>query len=1060
MAKFFIDRPIFASVLSILIVLVGSIAYFGLPLAQYPNVAPPTISVRASYSGANARAVADTVAELIEDQVNGVEDMLYMESNSTNDGQMSLTVTFETGANLDDALVRVQNRVALATSKLPEEVRKTGVTVRKRSPTTLMQINFISPNREFDQVYLSNFVSHRVRDELARVDGVGDISIWGEKAYAMRVWLDPAKMEARKLNASDVVKAIKEQNQQVATGSLGDPPVDRPIVFQRPIDLKGRLVEPEEFEQIVVQTDVDGRVTLLRDVARVELTGLSEKVTSSFNGLPSVTLSIYQLPEANALATADRIREELDEMSSEFPKGIEYVYTYDTTPYIRESIREVKKTLVEALVLVALVVIVFLQSWRAAIIPLLAVPISLIGTCAAMYAFGFSLNNLSLFGLVLAIGIVVDDAIVVVENVERHMANGLSPKDAAYKAMEEVSGALVAIALVLSSVFVPAACVPGLVGAFYREFALTIAVSTLISCFVSLTLSPALCACYLLPRGARRDPISWLVDTLLGPFFKLFNGVFKLTTSVYVAVVSGLLRVAVIVLALYAGLLYLTSEYFKTTPTGFVPVQDKGMLTGAVQLPDSSSLFRTREMMRKCYRLALETDGVEYVTGIEGRSRLVDSAASNVGTMSFVLSPYEERAKTGRSDSVIQKELLEKFSKLTEGRAYVFRSPPIDGVGLGGWKLQLQDTSGTNNLAALQEIGDQIVDEASKTPEVYSLQNAIRSAVPQVWLDVDRKKVKSMNVDLEDLFDTISIYLGGDYVNDLTLFGRSFQVKAQAEWPYRFDKEDVYRLRVRNAKGEMVPLGSLVTARDSTGPLSIKRFNQFPSSAISGQTTQGYSTGEAMKAMESLLARTLPQTMSYEWTELSLLEKRAGNTAVYVFILATVLVFLLLAALYESWSLPLSIVLVVPMCLLCSLVGVNIGRSDMNIFTQVGFFVLIGLSCKNAILIVEFAKDEQLKNEKPGRAATLEACRLRFRPILMTSLAFILGVAPLMYGRGAGYEMRYALGLAVFSGMIGVTLFGVFLTPVFYYCLQKISPKFRKSRRESQAKAQETHKRA
>lgn len=1060
MAKFFIDRPIFASVLSILIVLIGGIAYFGLPLAQYPNVAPPTINVRANYSGANARAVADTVAEIIEDQVNGVEDMLYMESNCTNDGQMSLSVTFETGTNLDDALVHVQNRVALATSKLPETVKKVGVTVRKRSPTVLMQINFISPNQEFDQVYLSNFVSHRVRDEIARVEGVGDTSIWGEKDYAMRVWLDPAKMEARKLNASDVVKAIEEQNQQVAAGALGDPPIDQPLVFQRPVDLKGRLVEPEEFENIVVQTDDAGRVTLLRDVARVELEGLSYNVTSSFNGLPSVTLSIYQLPDANAVETADRIRDEIEEMSREFPAGIEYIYTYDTTPYIRESIREVKKTLIEAIILVAIVVVLFLQSWRAAVVPLVAIPVSLIGTFAAMYALGFSLNNLSLFGLVLAIGIVVDDAIVVVENVERHMANGLSPRDAARKAMDEVSGALIAIALVLSSVFIPAACVPGLVGAFYREFALTIAVSTLISCFVSLTLSPALCACFLLPRGARRDPITWLVDALLGPLFKLFNGVFKLATSAYVAVVSGLLRVAVIVLVVYGGLLYLTADYFKSTPTGFVPVQDKGIMTGAVQLPDSASLFRTREMMRKCYRMALETDGIEYVTGIEGRSRLVDSSASNVGTFNFLLSPFEERAKTGRTDAVIQKELLEKFSKLTEGRAYVFRSPPIDGVGLGGWKLQLQDASGANNLQALQEIGDQVVDEASKLPEVFSLQNAIRSAVPQVWLDVDRKKAKSMNVDLGDLFDTLAIYLGGDYVNDLTLFGRSFEVKAQADWRNRLVAEDIYKLRVRNAKGEMVPLGSLLTARDSTGPLSFKRFNQFPSSAISGQTPQGYSSGESMRAMEKLLDKILPQTMKYEWTELSLLEKRAGNTAIYVFFLATVLVFLLLAALYESWSLPFSIVLVVPMCLLCSLIGVNLGKSDMNIFTQIGFFVLIGLACKNAILIVEFAKDLQIKDRKNGRAATLEACRLRLRPIIMTSLAFILGVAPLMYGRGAGYEMRYALGLAVFSGMLGVTVFGIFLTPVFYYCLQKISPKFRKARLQNARASEEVETKA
>ncbi len=1041
MARFFIDRPIFACVLSILITLIGAVAYFSLPVAQYPNVAPPTISVNANYSGANARAVANSVATQLEDQINGVEGMLYMESSSTNSGQMSLNVTFETGTNLDDALVLVQNRASLATSKLPERVKKVGVTVRKRSPTVLMMVNFFSPTKIFDQVYLSNYVSLRVRDAISRVEGVGDISIWGEKAYSMRIWLDPAKMAARKLNATDVVKAVEEQNQQVAAGSLGDPPIDEPIVFQFPVDVQGRLVEPEEFEQIVVQTDEKGRVTLLKDVARVELSALNTTVTSSFNGLPTVTLSVYQLPDANAVATSERVRAAIADLAKSFPEGIEYVVSYDTTPYVKESIREVKKTLIEAVALVAIVVILFLQSWRAAIIPLLAVPISLIGTCAAMAALGFSLNNLSLFGLVLAIGIVVDDAIVVVENVERHMASGLSPRAAAYKAMSEVSGALVAIALVLASVFIPAACVPGLVGMFYREFALTIAVSTLISCFVSLTLSPALCARFLPQAGRRRDPITALVDALFGWFFKLFNLAFTATTRAYVGIVRSLLRVSILVVLLYGGLLYLTADYFQKTPTGFIPTQDKGIMRGAVQLPDSASLFRTREMMRKAYRMALETDGVAYVTGIEGRSALVDSAASNVGTFNFILDSFEERAKTGRTDVVIQKELLEKFSTLTEGKAFVFRAAPVDGVGLGGFKLQLQDKSGSSDLSNLQEVGESIVRAAEDMPEVYSLQNAFRGAVPQVYLDVDRKKVKAMNVSINDVFDTLNVYLGGDYINDINFLARSFQVKAQADWTGRGDPEDVYRLYVRNGKGEMTPLGSLLTAREATDPLAVKRFNMFPSSAISGQTQPGYSSGEAMRAMEKLLDETLPPTMGYEWTELALLEKRAGNTALYVFGFAVVLVFLLLAALYESWSLPFAIVLVVPMCLLCSLIGVNLAKSDMNVFTQVGFFVLIGLACKNAILIVEFAKDLRRKDGLSARDATLEACRLRLRPIIMTSLAFILGVAPLMYGKGAGHEMRFALGVAVFAGMLGVTLFGIFLTPVFYYCIERLTPR-------------------
>ena len=1045
MARFFIDRPIFASVLSIFIVLVGVIAYFSLPLAQYPNVAPPTISVSASYSGSNARAVADSVATLIEDQVNGVEGMLYMESSSTNDGRMNLSVTFETGTDLNDALVLVQNRVSLATSKLPEQVKKVGVTVRKRSPTVLMMVNFISPSKTFDQVYLSNFVSLRVRDAIARVEGVGDISIWGEKAYSMRIWLDPAKIAARHMNASDVVKAIQEQNKQVASGTIGEPPMDQPIVLQFPTNLKGRLLEPEEFEQIVVQTDEEGRVTLLKDVARVELSSLATTVTSAFNGLPTVTLSVYQLPDANAVATSQRVRAAIAELSKSFPDGIEYVVSYDTTPYVVESIREVKKTLVEATILVALVVILFLQSWRATIIPLLAVPISLIGTCAAMYALGFSLNNLSLFGLVLAIGIVVDDAIVVVENVERHMADGLPPKEAAYVAMKEVSGALVAIALVLASVFIPASCVPGIVGMFYREFALTIAVSTLISCFVSLTLSPALCAIFLLPKGARRDPITFLVDVLFGWFFKLFNVFFKASTAVYVGLVRCLLRVSLLTLIVYGGLIFLTTQEFKQTRSGFIPQQDKGIMRGAVQLPDSASLFRTREMMRKVYRLALETEGVAYVTGIEGRSALVDCAASNFGTLNFILDPFEERAKTGRTDVVIQKELLEKFDKLTEGKAFVFRAAPVDGVGLGGFKVQVQDKSGSSDLSNLQSVGDLIVEKGADYPQLYSLQSAFRGATPQLFIDVDRKKIKSMNVSIDDVFDTLNIYLGSHYVNDITFLERSFRVTAQADGPFRSLADDVYRLYVQNRKGESVPLGSLLTVRDSTGPVAIKRFNMFPSTAISGQTSPGYSSGEAMKAMEKLLDENLPSTMGYEWTELALLEKRAGNTAIYVFILAVVFVFLLLAALYESWSLPFAIVLVVPMCLLCSLVGVNMAESDMNVFTQIGFFVLIGLACKNAILIVEFAKDLQVKEGLRGRDATLQACKLRLRPILMTSLAFILGVAPLMYGMGAGHEMRFALGVAVFSGMIGVTVFGIFLTPVFYYVIQRFSHQTRRA---------------
>lgn len=1051
MARFFTDRPIFASVLSILIVLIGSVAYFSLPVAQYPNVAPPMIYVSANYSGANAKAVAESVATQIEDQVNGVEGMLYMESTSSNDGRMGLAVAFEPGTDLDDALVLVQNRVQLATSKLPEQVKRVGVTVRKRSPSLLMMINFVSPGNKYDQVYLSNYVSLRVRDAISRVYGVGDISIWGEKAYSLRVWLDPAKMRARNLNAADVVAAIQEQNQLVATGSLGEPPMNEPIVFQRPFDLEGRLSPDENgkaFEDIVVQTDETGRVTLLKDVARVELSALSTNVTSSFDGLPTVTLSINQLPDANAVETSERVRARLAELAKEFPDGIDYVVAYDTTPFVKSSIEAVQHTLLEAIILVGLVVVLFLQSWRAALIPLLAAPISLIGTFIAMSALGFSLNNLSLFGLVLAIGIVVDDAIVVVENVERHIHDGLSPREATYKAMNEVSGALVAIALVLASVFIPAACVPGAVGMFYREFALTIAVSTLISCFISLTLSPALCASMLQTKGARRDPLTWLIDVCFGWFFKLFNVVFDASTTIYVGIVRYMLRLSLIVLIVYGGLLYLTAETFQSTPTGFIPVQDKGVMRGACELPDSASLFRTREMMRKAYKMALDTPGVAHVIGTEGRSSLVDSAASNVGSFNFVLEPFEERAKKGLTDVVIKNELEKKFATLTEGKCYVFRAAPVDGVGLGGLKVQLQYKGGSSDYSTLQEVGDNVVYIASQMREFNTLKNAFRGSVPQVFLDVDRNKAKAMNVSLDDAFETINIYFGSRYVNDITFLNRTFQVKVQGDSQYRDEPEDVYRVFVRNDFGEMTPLGSFVTAKDSTGPLAIKRFNMFPSSALNFQVQEGTSSGQAIKAMENLLDETLPDTVGYEWTELALLEKRAGNTAIYVFCFSVLLVFLLLAALYESWSLPFAIVLVVPMCLLCSLVGVNIAKLDMNVFTQIGFFVLIGLASKNAILIVEFAKDAQVKEGKSGFAATLEACRLRLRPIIMTSLAFILGVVPLMTGTGAGREMRFTLGVAVFSGMLGVTIFGVFLTPVFYYVMQKFSRQTRRAEAE------------
>ncbi|MDO5581031.1 MAG: multidrug efflux RND transporter permease subunit [Planctomycetia bacterium] len=1038
-ARFFIDRPIFASVLSILIVIVGGLAYYQLPLALYPNIVPPIIQVTATYPGADAEILAQVVALPLEERINGVENMIYMETNCMNTGSMNISITFEAGTDVDDALVLVQNRVSLATPKLPEVVKQTGVTVKKRMSGSLLHINFTSPSGIYDSVYISNFLWLKVRDAIIRVPGVGDLNMLGEKSYSMRVWLDPGKLMARGLTAKDVSNAIEEQNIQVAAGRIGQPPVDEPVVFQYTLRTKGQLKSENEFGNIVVNVDKTGRVTRLKDVARLQLSAKSIDSTNTLNGQPAVSLSIFPLPEANALQTAANIRSKMKQLERTFPPGLKWEIAYDTTPYIEESIQEVKKTLRDAVILVALVVLLFLQSWRAAIIPLLAVPISLIGTCTMMYVLGFSLNTLSLFGLVLAIGIVVDDAIVVVENIEHHMEQGLSPREAAHKAMDEVSGALIAIALVLSAVFIPAACVSGILGMFFREFALTIAVSTLISAFVSLTLSPALSAILLRPKGKAKDPLTFIIDWTVGWIFPVFNYFFKISTSLYVGIVRQILRISLIVLIVYGGLLYLTWKTFNEVPTGFIPTQDKGYLSAHVQLPDSASLFRTREMMRKIYNIVLNTEGVANIVTNEGYSSVTQFTGSNVGSLFIVLEPYEKRNRTGRSDIVIQKELLEKVNALRDGTVRIFRAPPVIGLGLGGFKVHVQDLGG-NELPFLQKAADDVVNAASETSELFGLQNTFRASTPQLYLNVDRMKAKTMNVPLSEIFSALQICLGSLYVNDLSYLGRNYEVKVQADAPFRSRPEQIYKIHVRNSFGEMVPLGSLLTINDASGPLMLKRFNMYSAATITGQPVQGVSSGKAMQIMERILEDQLPSSMGYEWTELSLLEKKAGNTAIFIFSLAVLLVFLLLAALYESWSLPFAVILVVPMCLLCSLYGVLIAHLDMNIFTQIGFIVLVGLASKNAILIVEFAKTKKAAGAS-GKEATLEACRLRLRPIIMTSFAFILGVVPLMVGKGAGYEMRQTLGIAVFSGMLGVTLFGIFLTPVFYYVIQMFGKK-------------------
>ena len=1035
-ARFFIDRPIFASVISIVIVLIGSLAYFQLPQAQYPDVAPPTIFVRAEYPGADAQTVSEAVAIPLEEQINGVEDMLYMESVCTNDGACRVIITFKVGTDLNMAQVLVQNRVALATPKLPEVTKSLGVTTKKRSPTVIMFVNFFS-NGTYDQIYISNYVRLQVRDVIARMPGVGDASIYGEKEYSMRIWLDPHKMRTRNLTASDITNAVKGQNVQVAAGQLGQQPVENPVMFQYILRTQGRLPDEESFGDIVVKSDESGRITRLRDVARIEVGAKSIDIVNFIDKRPTCTLAVSQLPGANALDTAKGIRTKMEELALAFPPDLEYKIVHDTTPFIEESIQEVQKTLRDAIILVALVVLLFLQSWRATIIPLLAVPVSLIGTLAVLLAMGISLNNLSLFGLVLAIGIVVDDAIVVVESIEHHMENGLSPKEAAYKAMEEVSGALVAIALVLSCVFIPVAFISGVTGQFFRQFAITIAVSTVISAFNSLTLSPALSAILLKPKGTARDPLTWVMDLTIGWFFKLFNWGFKTTTFAYVWLVRWLLRLSFIVILLYGGLLYLTYDAFQNVQTGFIPTQDRGFLMAFVQLPDSASLDRTRAVVDQMQTIGKTVPGVRSMICTVGMSFMTMSNSSNMASLYIILDTFEDRKKSGITDVQVQKELTEKFKQIRMASIRVNRPAPVDGMGASaGFKFQLQDRA---NLGAtiLQNVSDEMINLGNDTPGLMNLMTQYRANSPQKYVDIDRKKAMAMGVPIEEVFSALQIYLGSSYVNDLTYVGRNFQVKVQADSIYRSNPEDLNKIHVRNKEGLMAPLGAVLSVSDYSGPISVNRFNMFPAAAITGATVPGVSSGIGMERVENILKANLPQSMGFEWTELALLEKMAGNTAMMIFALAVLFVFLVLAAQYESWTLPLAVILVVPMTLLCSLVGVMYMGQDMNIFTQIGFLVLVGLACKNAILIVEFAKAKQ-ESGLSRVEATLEACRLRLRPIIMTSLAFILGVVPLLISNGAGREMRFTLGVAVFSGMIGVTIFGIFLTPVFYSLIMMI----------------------
>jgi len=1038
-SRFFIDRPIFAAVLSIVITLAGGIAVFTLAIAQYPPVAPPTVQVDCNYPGANAQVVAQTIAAPIEQQVNGVENMLYMSSQSTNDGSYTLTVTFAPGVDLNLAQVLVQNRVALAMPSLPDVVRATGVTTKKRSPDILLTVSLNSPGHRYDQVYLSSYAVLRVKDELARLPGISEVLVFGQRDYSMRIWVDPDKLAARNVSVGDVVQAIREENSQPALGQIGQPPAIDGQMIQVPLSVEGRLTYPEQFGDIIIRANPDGRLLRIKDIGRVELDAKSQDIANRFDGKPTVGLAIFQLPDANALETADMVKAKMAELSQEFPEDVHYAIGYDTTPFIRESVQEVFKALRDSIILVAIVVLVFLQGWRAAVIPLVAVPVAIVGTFAAMAVVGFSLNNLTLFGLVLAIGIVVDDAIVVVEAVEHHIEKGLAPREAAIQAMGEVAGPVIAVGLVLTAVFVPCAFLSGIVGQFFRQFALTIAISTVISTLNSLTLSPALSAILLKPKGAKPDIVTWLLDKSLGWLFRGFDwGVHK-SRNAYTAGVGKLLRAPAIALFVYGGLLVLTIWGYQKMPTGFIPTQDKGYLIAAVQLPDSSAALRTRAVVARIEKIALETPGVKNVNSIAGNSFVLSAYGSNFGSMFIILKDFKDRRSPEmHSDKIIATLRSRYAQEVPEALVSVFPAPAVSGLGrAGGFKLMIEDR-GDVQLDVLEKETNTMVAEGNTAPGCTGLMTVYKANSPQLFADVNRDECISQGVNLADVFGTLQAYLGSRYVNDFNLFGRTWQVVVQADSKFRDEVEDVRKLTVRNRHGDMSSIGTLAGIKMVGGPLVITRYNMYPAAAINGNVATGYSTGQAMDSLEELARKTLPGNMAAEWTEIAYLERLSSNTGPLVFASAVICVFLVLAALYESWTLPLAVILVVPMCVLSSIAGVWMAKMDINVFTQIGFVVLVGLACKNAILIVEFAK---LRRDAgvDARQATLEACELRLRPILMTSFAFILGVLPLVAATGAGAEMRRALGTAVFSGMLGVTFFGIFLTPVFFFVIDRLT---------------------
>ncbi|MCS6206903.1 efflux RND transporter permease subunit [Shewanella baltica] len=1036
LSQFFIKRPIFAAVLSLLFFITGAIAVWQLPITEYPEVVPPTVVVTANYPGANPKVIAETVASPLEQEINGVEDMLYMSSQATSDGRMTLTITFAIGTNVDRAQTQVQSRVDRAMPRLPQEVQRLGIVTEKSSPDLTMVVHLLSPDNRYDMLYLSNYAALNVKDELARIKGVGAVRLFGAGEYSLRIWLDPNKVSALGLSPADIIAAVREQNQQAAAGSLGAQPSGS-ADFQLLINVKGRLTELSEFEDIIIKVGQNGEVNRLKDVARIELGATSYALRSLLDNKDAVAIPVFQASGSNAIQISDDVRAKMAELSKGFPEGLTYEIVYDPTVFVRGSIEAVMKTLLEAVLLVVLVVVLFLQTWRASIIPLVAVPVSLVGTFAFMHLLGFSLNALSLFGLVLAIGIVVDDAIVVVENVERNIAAGLSPVAATQKAMKEVTGPIVATTLVLAAVFIPTAFMSGLTGQFYKQFALTITISTFISAINSLTLSPALSALLLKSHDAPKDGLTRLMDKLLGGWlFMPFNRLFSRASDGYGWLVRKVIRFGGIIGLVYLGMVALTGVQFAHTPTGYVPGQDKQYLVAFAQLPDAASLERTDTVIKKMSEIALNHPGVAHSIAFPGLSINGFTNSPNSGVVFVALDDFELRKSPELSANAIAGQLNKEFAGIQDAFIAIFPPPPVQGLGtIGGFRLQIQDRANLG-YEALYQVTQQVMYKAWADPQLAGIFSSYQVNVPQLELDIDRTKAKQQAVSLDQIFQTLQTYMGSTYVNDFNRFGRTYQVNMQADEAFRQSPQQISQLKVPNLNGDMIPLGSFINVSQSSGPDRVMHYNGFTTAEINGGPAAGVSTGQAQAAIEKILAETLPNGMTYEWTELTYQQILAGNTGLLVFPLVILLVFMVLAAQYESLSLPLAIILIIPMTLLSALSGVLIYGGDNNIFTQIGLIVLVGLATKNAILIVEFAKEKQDHGMAP-MDAILEAARLRLRPILMTSIAFIMGVVPMVFSTGAGAEMRQAMGVAVFAGMIGVTVFGLILTPLFYYALAK-----------------------